>query len=160
MVDAFLELLEVLVVFSSETFGFHEFPHPLNQVQVRRIRRQKQQFDAQRLRFLLHQCTTLVTGIVHDQCHGRAGMLVRQRLQEFTNRQRIDVGGIHHRSQLLGDVIQGPQNIVPLSPGWRAQKEPHKTPQIAQKSAKDKMAGVTKKILRLPCSASSKRGFS
>lgn len=138
---------------SAERLSLHEFPNPLNQVEVRRIRWQEQQLNVQRLRFLLHQRTTLIARIVHHHRNRSVGIFLLDRLQKLTYRQRIDIGNIDYSRQLLGNVIQGPQYIVPLTPRRRPQEESSKAPQIAQKSTKDKMAGVDEKILRLPCSA-------
>ena len=55
---------EGVVMTTIQDLFLSELPQPFNQVQVRRIRRQEQQFDIQTLGQVLHQDTMLVPSVV------------------------------------------------------------------------------------------------
>jgi len=56
-----LETIELRIVFGIQTLFAHKPPKTLNQIQVRRMGRQKQQFDAQSGGMLQHQFAFLIT---------------------------------------------------------------------------------------------------
>jgi hypothetical protein len=47
--NGLLEQRELIVIFRTQAPLFNKFPEPFNQVQVRRIRRKKRQFNFQRM---------------------------------------------------------------------------------------------------------------
>src|SRR5437588_4076897 len=69
--ESLLERFKVLIVFAVETFFAYEAPQALNQIEVGRRGRQKEQFDAQLLGPLEHEPTALITSIIHH--HGNGG---------------------------------------------------------------------------------------
>src|SRR5512135_3622338 len=74
-----LEPEEVLVVPARQALLLDELPQPLDQVQVRRVRRQEQQLDPKLLGQLLHHGAALIAGVVQDQRQGQTRVPRRQR---------------------------------------------------------------------------------
>ena len=61
-----LKYREVFVVFRVQTLLFDKPPKSFNQIQIGRIRWQKQQFNTKHCSTFLHLCTVLITGIIEQ----------------------------------------------------------------------------------------------
>ena len=114
--DGPLEQFEVLIIVTVETFLAHETPQALNQIEVGRIGRQKEEFDAQLLGSLEHEPTALIASIIHH--HGNGGLQAKESdlLEQFAHAGRIDVAVIGHGYELVADGIQCSQDIEALPP--------------------------------------------
>lgn len=135
---------KVSVVAGIQTGLFHELPQSFDQVEMRRIRRKENKFDAQGLRFRLHQLATLVTGVVHYDLQRNAP--VRMSLpdfsQQFTNRIRVDVILVHDHQKFLIQRIDRPQDVQPTSTGRRLNEHPFFRPHRTHHTTHDKMSRV------------------
>lgn len=140
-----LEQCKVLIVCGIQTFLFHEFPEPLNQIEIGRVGRKKEEFDIQIPGFLHHQATVLVASIIHHECDWSLQAQQGDLLQERAHAERIDVALIGHGDKLMGDGIQGSQHVEPLSPTGGPHHHTHNTPQPAQIGCQDKMGRIDEK---------------
>lgn len=142
--NALLVHREVSVIAGIQTGLFHELPQSLNQVEMRRIRRKKNKFDSQGLRFRLHQLATLITGIVHHNFHRNAPvrMSFPDFSQQLANRIRVDVILVHDRQQFLIQRIDRPQDVQPTPPRRRLNEQPLFRPHRTHHTAHDKVGGV------------------
>ena len=64
--DGFFEVLKGRMITGAQAAFFYQFPETFDQVELRRIRWEKQQFDVQGGGGVLNEVTTLVAGIVQD----------------------------------------------------------------------------------------------
>ena len=64
--DGFFEVLKNRIITGVQAAFFYQFPETFDQVELRRIRWEKQQFDVQGGGGVLNEVTTLVAGIVQD----------------------------------------------------------------------------------------------
>ena len=62
--DARLEGIESFVVFAVQRLALDELPETFNQIQIRRIGRQEEKFDAQQCGQIQDEPTVLIAGIV------------------------------------------------------------------------------------------------
>ena len=140
-----LEGVKVLIVGAVEAFFPHEAPQALNQIEIGRIRRQKQQFDAQPRCRLEHEPTALIASIIHH--HGNRGGETKQSdlLEQFAHAGGIDVAVIGHRNQLMGDGMQRPQDIEALPATGRTYEHAGKTPEPSQVGPEDEMGRIDEK---------------
>ena len=148
------------IILGVQAAFFHQLPKPLNQVELRRIGRQKQQLDVQVGGDLLHQPAALIPGVVqyHRDRHGQAQR--RQFVQHQADVLAVDIGVRGDGDQLMGRRVQGPQDAEPMpAAGGRLPAAGH-APNPAQEEAVDEVGGVQKKTSRRPACASSSRGVS
>ena len=64
VLNSCFELRELLVIFGIKALLFDEFPKSLNQVEIRRISRQIEQFDVEGVCQVLQEFAFLVAGVV------------------------------------------------------------------------------------------------
>jgi hypothetical protein len=97
--DGLLEQVNVFIVGAVETFFAHEAPEPLNQIEIGRIGRQKEQLDAQLAGSLHYQSTALIAGIVHQQGHRRGETEGGDLLEQVAHTAGVDGALIGHASR-------------------------------------------------------------
>jgi hypothetical protein len=111
------------------TLLFDELPHPLNQVEVRGIGRQKTQLDLSAGGEGHHLGTALRARIVQDHSQGNAEGERSELAQEGTDLRGRNVGVVRDRPQFMGEGIQGPQHLEPLASGRGAEENPRHGPE-------------------------------
>ena len=71
VLDGVLEQLKVLVIFRIQALFADKFPQAFNQIEIGRVRRQKEDFDPQISSLGEHEPTALIARVVHhdrDRC--------------------------------------------------------------------------------------------
>src|ERR1035438_6735784 len=135
---------EVRMVLCVQTLLFDPAPIAFDQVEVRRIRGQKLQVDAQSPGVGLHQLAPLVASVVQKEGERNVpgtiegGQLAEQR----TDTLGRDVRFVGEEVNLPTDRIQRPQHVEALPSRGRAYKHPCKTPQGTQECAVNKVRGI------------------
>lgn len=119
-----------------------EPPEPFDEVQVRRVARQEQQLDPQRLGQPLHQLTPLVAGVVQYQRDRHPQPPAGQRPQQGADRLRVDVAVVGHPEDLVRHRVEGPQHVVALPTRRGADELPGQAPQEAQERGEHEVGGV------------------
>lgn len=144
--DGFLEIPEFGIAFRVQALLLDKLPEPLNQIEMWRVRRQKQQLYPQHRGGVLDQATALIARIVQhqgDRVPGRHGGNLPQQL---TDALTVDVGLVDHGEHLVGDGIERPQHVEPLAATGGGQEQPHPAPDRGQKRPVDKVRGIYCKI--------------
>ena len=148
--DGRLEGGKVSVVLGIQALLFDEFPQPFNQVEIRRVGRQKTELDLQAGRGGEYHGAFLIAGIVQHQRDRHAEVEVSQLMQQLADTLGGDVGVIGHRNEFVRDRIQGAQDIEALASGRRLDEHPHQRPEKAQKGRQDEMGRIDKEDGVLP----------
>ena len=91
--------VEVSVVLGIQALLFDEFPQPFNQVEIRRVGRQKTELDLQAGRGGEYHGAFLIAGIVQHQRDRHAEVEVSQLMQQLADTLGGDVGVIGHRNE-------------------------------------------------------------
>ena len=119
------EVLKGGVIMGMQAAFFHQLPEPFDQVELRRIRWEKQQFDLQGGGGVLHQPTALIAGVVqNDGDRNRQGQL-RQLAQQLTDAGAMDVGLGGDGDQFVGDGVERPQHAEPVGVGCQQRATHH-----------------------------------
>ena len=121
---------------------FRELPKALDQVEIRRVRWQKQQLNPELLGQTLHHPAMLIAGIVQHQRHGKPQRLGGDLPQQFARGFRVDHGRVRDRHQRVGHGIPGPQHVVALAPRRSFDKQPHLRPEVTQERPQNKVGRV------------------
>ena len=140
------EVLKGGVIMGVQAAFFHQLPEPFDQVELRRIRREKQQFDLQGGGGVLHQPTALIAGVVQNDGDRNGQGQLRQLAQQLTDTGAIDVGlGGGNGDPFVGDGVERPQHAEAVPAGGGRLPAAGHAPQPAQKQAVDEMGGIHKK---------------
>jgi hypothetical protein len=122
-----------------------ELPQPFDQIQVGRVRWQKQKRDSQFARQRLHERVPLVTGVIQHHCD-RADQVLRSDLpQQLAHRVGIHHGCVGHIDQFSRHGVPSPQFVKSLSSRRSPHPKPHERPHAAQKGSKNEMSRIHKK---------------
>ena len=158
--NGFFEVWKRGIIAGMQAAFFHQPPEAFDQVELRRIGRQKQQFDVQVGGGLLHQPATLVPSVVqhHRDRHGQAQR--RQLVQHPADVLAVDIGVGGDGEQLMGHRVQGPQHAESVAAGGGRLPATGQAPQPTQEKAVDEVGGVQKNTARWPVWASRRRGAS
>ena len=135
---------EVRMILGVETLLLHPAPIAFAQVEVRRIRRQKFQLEAQRPVVRWHQRAPLVAGMVQkERARNVPGAIADGQLTEpRTDTLGRDIRFVGEAMHLPRDRIQRPQHVAALPACGRAEEHPCKTPQGTQARAVHKVCGI------------------
>jgi hypothetical protein len=98
--------LEVFIISRIETFLFHEFPQSFDQIEVGRVRWEKEDFNIQTSSNILDILTPLIPSIIHNERDGDLEPESSYFFQELAHTHRIDVRVIGHRDELMGHGIE------------------------------------------------------
>jgi hypothetical protein len=130
------------MVARTQALLLHEPPHPLDQIQVRRVRGQIQQVNPQLLRQPRHQRALLVAGIVqnHRDRFPHAGL--GDGPQQGTHGLGIDVTVVGHPKQAMTHGMQRPQHVVTLASGRRTHAPTPPTPDPTQEGGKHEVGRI------------------
>lgn len=140
--DGELEVAERGVVLRIQDLLLGELPQALNEVQVRGIRWQEEQLDAQGPGGRLDQFAMLISSVV--QYH-RDRSRFRQRGQfaeQLANALGVDVAGVADRYQLVGGSTEGSQDIETLPSGVAADEQAGEAPEPSEKGRLDEVGGI------------------
>jgi hypothetical protein len=140
-----LEQVKVLIVVTVETFFAHEAPQALNEIEIGGIGRQKEHLDVQLRGPLKHETAALIASVIHHQGNGCLQTQGGDLLKEFTHTSRVDVAVIGHGNELMGDGMQGPQDVKALPTAGSTHDHTGETPQPAQIRSQDKMGRIDEK---------------
>ena len=89
--NGLLEVVKVSVIRGIQTGLLDKLPHALNQIQVRRVRWQVQQFNLEGGGQGRDQLTFLVAGVIQDQGNGYPQVQRGELAQSLTHRARGNV---------------------------------------------------------------------
>lgn len=126
--DGLSETIKLWVILGIQTLFACKTPKPLNQIQVRRIRWQKQEFDVPILGVLKHQVAFLITGVVQHNRNRLTCIPGGNFREQETNTLGVDVCFVCNREDFFCYGIHRAKHIETLSPGRRRNKQTGKTP--------------------------------
>ena len=99
-----------------QTLFTDEAPETLNQIKIRRIWRQEQQFDVQLCGSLLHYFAVLIPCIIEYERHRRDKIQLGKFLEEFADTFRVNVGLVRDCDKLICYRVDGTKHIESLAP--------------------------------------------
>ncbi len=108
------ELAKARVVPVGQAFLFGQLPEPLDEVEVRAVGGQIQQFDVAGSSVRGDLFAALVACVVQDQRDGTAGMHGADLLQQLFDQCRADGALRAHADDLVAVALDGPQHAVVL----------------------------------------------
>ena len=156
--DGRRERCEVRVVLPPDRLLRDERPQPLDQVQVRRVRRPVQQRDAQPLGLGRHGRTRLIPGVVRDHRPGACpnpGHLS----QQLDHRVRGHPGVIPDRDQRPGDRVPRPRDVEPTPARRPADEHPDHGPDAPHERPRDDVGRVHEPYRPRPGRGLGESGF-
>jgi len=106
--NGFSEVLKGGIITGVQTVFLHQLPEAFDQIELRRIRREKQQFDIQVLRGVLNQVTALIARVVQNDRDGHGQVLCRQSVQQPADMLAVDVGIRGDGDEFMGHGVQRP----------------------------------------------------
>ena len=151
VLESVLEQLKVLVIFGIQALLFDKLPYALNQIEVGRVGRQKEEFYPQMSSPLDHQPTVLIASSIHHHGHRPWQPKQGQFLQQVAHTARGDVAVVGHGHQLMRDGIQGTQDVEALPSAGRTHQDACETPEIAKIASQHKMGTIHEKDGARPC---------
>ena len=143
--ESLLEQLKVLVIFGIQTLFSDKFPQALNQIEIGGVGRQKEDFYAEMSRPLEHKPTVLIASIIHHQGNRPLQPQQSNLLQQFADTGRGDVAVVGHRDQLMGNSMQGGQDVEALPPAGCTDQDARERPEIAEIASQHKMGSIDEK---------------
>ena len=120
---------------------FHQFPNTLNQIQVRRVRRQEQKFDVERFSQFTNDSCAMIRRIVQYDRH-RLAAAAMNRSQQLANLLGADRPTVDHRNHLCRAVANRTEHVQPLAARAGGNKQTYRAPEVTQKRTIHKMRCV------------------
>ncbi len=141
-VDRRAKQIETFVKTVVQAFLRDELPVTLDQVQVRRITRTKNQLDAELPGEFLNEKAVLISRIVKNDLDLSPGMKKTDLPKKVANAQGIDANRIRHANHRKRNRIERPEHVVSLATARRTNTNPCLAPKITEKRTRHKMGGV------------------
>lgn len=143
--DGLLEEGKVVVVGGIQAGFFDELPKAFDQIEVWRIRGEKQQLDAKRPSQIQDHAALLITRIVEDERNRNGQSQSHDPTQQLANAVSVDVSVVRNHDKFMRQGVQCAQHVEALPPCGGANKQTRKAPQNPQIRRQNKMRGVYKK---------------
>ena len=102
---------------------FKKFPQSFNDVQVWRIRRKKQESDAEFFCQRYDKLAMLVPGIIQDNHNWQVIIFCGKLMKKISDHLGINVGGVGQKFNLFGDSVNSTEDIQPLATSGRFDKQ-------------------------------------
>jgi|SRR3954451_16491623 len=110
-----LEVCEIFIMLGIQTLFTDEAPETLNQIEIRRIWRQEQQFDVQLCGPLSHSFAILIPRIIEYERNWRDKIQLGKFLEKFADTFCINVGLVRDRDKLICYRVDSTKNIESLA---------------------------------------------
>jgi len=130
------------VVFAVKSLALDEFPQPLNQIQVGRVRRQVQQCDLQFRCQCLDRGVSLILRVVQHERDGALQSTAGDFTKQLTHRVRIDNRYVGHGNQLSCHRVPSSQDVETLPTRRSPNEQPRERPQATQERAENEMGRI------------------
>ena len=139
------EVGEIRIMLGIQALFPNETPKTLNQIEVRRIWRQEQQFDVELICQRLNDLTMLIACIIQDKGDRNAEVQVCDLLEQLTDTRRSNVTFVRNRDQLMGHCVDRTKHIEALASTRCLKHHTCKAPYKAKICLEDEMCRIYEK---------------
>lgn len=144
-----LEFLMGRVVAAIEAVLFDELPEAFDQVEIRRIRREKHQGNPALGGVGHYLLAMLVPGVVEHEGQGVFGMQFPQLVEQVTDALCVDIGMVDDADELATHGVDRAQDVEALTACRRPNEGTPEAPDHGEKSSVDEVCRINKIDLAL-----------